>query len=81
MTDEEFARYQKYLAEDKANIKPAYEQYRELAGEVEARNVQKRATMTPEERKNTPISETEDIPRSEQTVRYMLNPKGVALIV
>lgn len=40
--------------------------YQRLAGEVEARNVQRRVSMSPEERLNTLLQETEDIPREEQ---------------
>jgi len=45
-------------------------QYFKLAGEVEARNAQFRANMTPEERAATPPWETEDIPESRQIVRF-----------
>ena len=44
------------------------ELYRSIAGEVEAFNVEKRANMTAEERKATPISETADKPKEEQVV-------------
>jgi hypothetical protein len=47
-----------------------YEVYRRLAGETEARNVQKRMDMTPEERKNTPPWLTEDVPADQQIVRF-----------
>lgn len=39
-----------------------------MAGEVEARNVQKRLGMTDEERRNSLASETEDVNRDEQIV-------------
>lgn len=45
-------------------------QYFKLAGEVEARNAQFRANMTPEERAATPPWETEDVPESRQIVRF-----------
>ena len=45
-------------------------QYFKLAGEVEARNAQFRANMTPEERAATPPWETEDVPADRQIVRY-----------
>lgn len=48
--------------------KSAFEQYQSLAGEVEARNVMKRMWMTPEERRNSLASETEDVNRDEQIV-------------
>ena len=44
------------------------ELYQDLAGEVEARNVQKRMGMTPEERRNSLASETEDVDRGDQIV-------------
>ena len=43
-------------------------QYRREAGEVEARNVQSRLSMTPEERVRSHPLTTEDIPRDEQWV-------------
>lgn len=42
--------------------------YNRLAGEVESRNVQTRMNMTPEERLNTLLSETEDVSREDQIV-------------
>ena len=52
----------------KDNDLSSFEKYQRLAGEVEARNVQKRASMTPEQRKNTTLKETEDVAREDQTV-------------
>jgi hypothetical protein len=43
--------------------------YRNLAGEVEARNVQKRMNMTPDQRRATPPWETQDVPDELQIVR------------
>jgi hypothetical protein len=43
--------------------------YRKLAGETEARNVQTRRYMGPEEIAKTPPWKTEDIPRAEQLLR------------
>ena len=40
--------------------------YDQLAGEVEARNVQKRLYMTPEERRQSLAEETEDVAREDQ---------------
>lgn len=40
--------------------------YDQLAGEVEARNVQKRLHMTPEERRQSLAEETEDVAREDQ---------------
>ena len=46
----------------------SYQEYRKLAGEVEARNVEKRLGMTDEDRRNSLASETEDVNRDEQIV-------------
>lgn len=48
------------------------EAYRRLAGEVEARNVQKRMFMSPDERRATPPWATEDVPRDKQIIRWLL---------
>ena len=55
--------------------KSDYELYHALAGEVEARNVEKRMGMTDEERRNSLASETEDVSRGDQIV---LNNGGVS---
>lgn len=44
--------------------------YQNLAGEVEARNVQSRMNMTPAERRATPPWETQDVPDDQQIVRF-----------
>lgn len=44
----------------------AYNLYYRVAGEVEARNVEYRNKLTPEERKKTMLSETENIDRDDQ---------------
>ena len=46
----------------------SYREYQKLAGEVEARNVQKRMGMSDEERRNSLASETEDVDRGDQIV-------------
>lgn len=43
-----------------------YNSYKSLAGEVEARNVQERMKMTPEERRKTLAESTEDVARKDQ---------------
>ena len=48
----------------------AYQRYRKLAGEVEARNVQARHAMSRHERAWTPIGETEDVARESQEFVY-----------
>jgi len=45
-----------------------YEYYKNAAGEVEARNASKRMAMTDEERKQNPISSTEDVARESQVL-------------
>lgn len=63
--------YRSYLSKIDRDAKKyaADETYRRLAGEVEARNVQKRMDMTPAERRATPPWATEDVPRDQQIVR------------
>ena len=59
-------------------------QYFKLAGEVEARNAQFRANMTPEERAATPPWETEDVPESRQIVKFAVGKvdgKDMAVII
>ncbi|MEN9433509.1 MAG: hypothetical protein RLZZ422_1098, partial [Pseudomonadota bacterium] len=48
----------------------AYQQYERLAGEVEARNVQARQKLNAQQRVNTPVEITEDVPRHLQTIRF-----------
>lgn len=52
----------------------AYNAYRRLAGEVEARNVQTRVGMTAAERRATPPTETADVPAGRQVVRQTRPP-------
>jgi hypothetical protein len=58
-----------------AEMKP-FEAYRRLAGEVEARNVQKRMDMDAATRRATPPWSTEDVPRDQQIVRGLLSGDG-----
>lgn len=60
----------------KADTK-ATEAYRSLAGEVEARNTQKRMGMTEEQRLETLLSATEDVARDAQRILFY-EAKGVA---
>ena len=46
----------------------SYDVYRLSAGEVEAKNVQQRTKLTPEERRELMLSETEDVARDQQIV-------------
>lgn len=46
----------------------SYVEYMRIAGEVEARNVSARLGMTPEERRRTLASETEDVSRQDQII-------------
>lgn len=50
----------------------AFEKYKKLAGEVEARNVQTRTNMSPEQRRQTLLSQTEDIAREDQIILQSL---------
>lgn len=61
-------------------VKTDGDAYRRLAGEVEARNVQTRANMTADERRATPPWLTEDVPATEQIVRFLsANPREASL--
>lgn len=52
--------------EDQSRTARSIDAYRSAAGEVEARNVQTRMNMTPEERRAKPPWLTEDVPASQQ---------------
>jgi hypothetical protein len=54
-----------------------YEAYRQLAGETEARAVQKRMDMTPEERAARPFYADFDVPEADQIVRYLDGPSAM----
>ncbi|MGH2666026.1 LPD23 domain-containing protein [Flavobacterium sp.] len=56
-----------------------YKLYESLVGEVQARNVETRQSMSPEDRKNTLLSETEDISRESQIILFQ-DSKGAAQI-
>ena len=58
-------------SEDTANL----ENYRKLAGEVEARNVQTRRDLTPDQLRNKSYTDTEDVPRKLQ-IAYTLDPSN-----
>jgi hypothetical protein len=48
----------------------AFNLYEKVSGEVEARNVQSRIKMTPEERRQTTLQETEDVSREDQIIFF-----------
>lgn len=68
---------------DEADKLSPYEQYRALAGETEARLVQKRMNMTMQERLNSPFYKNYDVPLDQQIVRgdtgisQSVAPKGL----
>ena len=64
-----------YFDKNKLN---EFDVYWKSQSEVEARNVQERMKMTPEERRQTLLSETEDVPRVEQ-IQFMRNSQGKVL--
>ena len=74
-TNIEFENYLKNILGDKWK-EYAYNGYLRLAGEVEARNVQARMNMTPEERKAKTLAETEDVAREEQIILFGGEKKG-----
>ena len=47
-----------------------FEKYKKVSGEVEARNVQSRMKMTPEQRRKTTLQETEDVAREDQILFF-----------
>lgn len=57
----------------------ALAEYRKVAGEVEARNVQARRNMTAEQRRVTPPWATQDTPDEQQTIRGILERYGLRL--
>ncbi len=57
-----------------------FKAYRSLAGEVEARNVQTRMNMTPEERLAKPPWMTEDIPIEDQLIRMEVGSPAEATV-
>ncbi len=70
----------KKLVNTTASEQEAFDNYRKSAGEVEARNVQSRLELTPEERRNTLLAETADVVPEDQilpqTTKEPLTPKG-----
>jgi GNAT superfamily N-acetyltransferase len=61
----------KYLPKNlQRDMLSSFEGYQAIAGEVEARNVQTRMGMTPEQRRATTLQETEDVARDEQIVLF-----------
>jgi len=67
-----FNRLERYAPKQIGSVY-SFEGYQALAGEAEARNVQKRQSMTAEQRKATPLQETEDIAREEQIILFQTN--------
>ncbi len=66
-----FSEVQKIIAklDKQAEAQAALAGYKREAGEVEARNVQTRMNMTPEQRRATPPWRTQDVPDEQQIVR------------
>ena len=60
------------VVEDYKGYMDPFEAYQSLTGETEARNVEKRLGMTPEERAATPPWATEDVQEDRQIVRYSI---------
>ncbi|WP_298967760.1 LPD23 domain-containing protein [uncultured Methylobacterium sp.] len=58
-----------------------WDQYKRTAGEVEARNVQARRNMTPEQRRETPPWETQDVPDGRQILGDTTVPSPPSLSV
>ena len=56
--------------ENQSTKKVGYADYIKYAGEVESRNVEKRINLTPEQRRQTTLQETEDISREDQIIFF-----------
>lgn len=65
---------EKHLDSDMDILSRSHKDYTNLSGEVESRNTQARMDMTAAERRALPPSETADIPRNQQTVRFNSQP-------
>lgn len=63
----------------KAQWNEAIDQYRRLAGEVEARNVQTRLPMSAADRRATAPWATQDVPDDQQIVRFGVNGPQAAI--
>lgn len=82
MTDEEFGKFVRSADAVAKNAKKAGELgYNNLAGEVEARNVERRSKVSPEARRNTPLSASEDVPRHEQIIRFRVGNESQRIFV
>lgn len=69
--EEEYRTFVRSAATVVRNAKKAGETgYRNLAGEVEARNAETRSNVSPEARRMRPISSSESVPRADQIVRF-----------
>ncbi len=66
--EDAYKEYQNLI--EKFGLGESRDRYNELSGEVEARNVQSRLNMTPEERRKSLASETEDVAREDQIFLY-----------
>lgn len=66
--EDAYKEYQNLI--EKFGLGESKDRYHELSGEVEARNVQSRLNMTPEERRKALASETEDVAREDQIFLY-----------
>ena len=65
----------KMFQHDKVSGLTPYEQYRRSIGEIEARNVERRRYMTPEERQRVYPWATEDVPIEQQIIHSSSAPK------
>lgn len=67
----EWAQIEKEIEAEKKSGKYNKNYYHLAAGEVEARNEQARKDMSEEERRNTLLSDTEDVPREDQWINLI----------
>lgn len=68
------------IFEDRVKDKPlsSFQKYRALAGETESRNVEDRLNLTPEQRRERLLRETEDVAREDQIILFDLLDKVLA---
>lgn len=75
VSDEDFPSFVKKAKKTYKSVsdEEAFDRYKRLAGETEARNASTRLGLLERERREVPPSATEDVPRDEQIVLYSLS--------
>lgn len=73
--DRAIVRYEELKSEKKGLVEAANKKYRELSGEVEARNVENRISFTEDQRAETLLRQTEDVATEDQSFIYYNGPQ------